>query len=94
MQIQRYNEIDLIRQTLAGDTSAFDRLVKTHRATVYVLVLSYTKNRADAEDLTQRIFIRAYERLATLRDWIVFYPGFNGLHITPARIGFVVRAIQ
>ena len=68
MQIEHSNEVELIRETLAGDTSAFDQLVKTHRATVYVLVLSYTKNPADAEDVTQRIFIRAYERLATLRE--------------------------
>ena len=38
MQIEHSNEIDLVRQTLAGDTSAFDRLVKTHRSTVYVVV--------------------------------------------------------
>ena len=68
MQIEHSNEVDLIRQTLAGDTAAFDQLVKIHRGTVYVLVLSYTKNPADAEDVTQRIFIRAYERLATLRE--------------------------
>ena len=68
MQIQHSNEIDLIRRALAGDTVAFDRLVKTHRTTVYALVLSYTKNPADAEDLTQRIFIQAYEQLATLRE--------------------------
>ncbi len=68
MQIEHSNEVDLIRQTLAGDTSAFDRLVKIHRGTVYVLVLSYTKNPADADDVTQRIFIRAYERLVTLRE--------------------------
>ena len=68
MQIEHSNEIDLIRQALAGDTVAFDRLVKTHRTTVYALVLSYTKNPADAEDLTQRIFIQAYEQLATLRE--------------------------
>ena len=74
MQIEHSNEVDLIRQTLAGDTSAFDRLVKTHRATVYVVVLSYIKNPADAEDLTQRIFIRAYERLATLRELDRFLP--------------------
>ncbi len=74
MQIQRSNEIDLIRQTLAGDTSAFDRLVKTHRMAVYVLVLSYTKNPADAEDLTQQIFIRAYKRLSTLRELDRFLP--------------------
>ena len=31
MQIEHSNEIELIRQTLAGNTSAFDQLVKTHR---------------------------------------------------------------
>ena len=74
MQIEQSNEIDLIRQTLAGNTSAFDQLVKTHRRTVYVLVLSYTKNPEDADDLTQRIFMRAYERLSTLRDLNRFLP--------------------
>ena len=74
MLIEHSNEIDLIQQTIAGNTSAFDRLVKTHRTTVYVLVLSYIKNPADAEDLTQWIFIRAYERLATLREWDRFLP--------------------
>ena len=74
MLIEHSNEIDLIQQTIAGNTSAFDRLVKTHRTTVYALVLSYTKNPADAEDLTQRIFIRAYEQLATLREWDRFLP--------------------
>ena len=65
---ERCNDIDLIQQTLAGKTSAFDQLVRMYRSTIYVLVLSYIKNPADAEDLTQRIFIRAYERLATLRE--------------------------
>ena len=71
---ERCNEIDLIQQTLSGDTSAFDQLVKVHRRTIYVLVLSYIKNPADAEDLTQRIFIRAYERLSTLREIDCFLP--------------------
>lgn len=74
MKIESSNEIDLVRQTLNGDTSAFDQLVKIHRTTIYTLVLSYIKNPADAEDLTQRIFIRAYERLATLRELDRFPP--------------------
>ena len=74
MQIEHSNENDFIRQTLAGDTSAFDRLVKMHRTTIYMLVLSYTKNPADAEDLTQQVFIRAYDRLETLRDLNRFLP--------------------
>ena len=74
MKIECSNEIDLVRQTLNGETSAFDRLVKIHRTTVYALVLSYIKNPADAEDLAQQIFIRAYERLATLRELDRFLP--------------------
>ena len=74
MQIERSDEIDLIRQTLNGKTSAFNLLVKMHRTTIYTLVLSYTKNPVDAEDLTQQIFIRAYERLATLRELDRFLP--------------------
>ena len=74
MKIESSNEIDLVRQTLDGDTSAFDRLVKMHRTTVYALGLSYIKDPADAEDLTQQIFIRAYERLATLRELDRFRP--------------------
>ena len=74
MKIEPFNEIDLVRQTLEGDTSAFDRLVKMHRTTVYALVISYIIDPADAEDLTQQIFIRAYERLATLRGLDRFRP--------------------
>ena len=74
MRIESSSEIDLVRQTLNGDTAAFDRLVKIHRTTIYALVLSYIKDPADAEDLTQRIFIRAYERLATLRELDRFLP--------------------
>ena len=74
MKIECSNEVDLVRQTLNGETPAFDRLVKIHRTTVYALVLSYIKNPADAEDLAQQIFIRAYERLATLRKLDCFLP--------------------
>ena len=74
MQTEHSNEIQLIQQTLAGDTAAFDQLVKLHHAAIYMLVLSYIKNPADAEDLTQRVFIQAYERLATLRDLNRFLP--------------------
>ena len=74
MKIECSNEVDLVRQTLNGETPAFDRLVKIHRTTIYALALSYIKNPADAEDLAQQIFIRAYERLATLRELDRFLP--------------------
>lgn len=40
----------------------FARIVGKYRANVYRLALCYTKNRADAEDVTQDTFFRLYEK--------------------------------
>ena len=40
----------------------FSRLVGKYRANVFRLALCYTKNRADAEDVTQDAFLKLYER--------------------------------
>ncbi len=50
-----------------GDRGAFDELVRLHRPAVVQMVRRYVKNAADAEDVTQQSFVRAYEHLATFR---------------------------
>lgn len=50
-----------------GDRSAFDVLVGRHHAGIVGLVRRYVKNEADAGDVTQGAFLRAYERLSTFR---------------------------
>ena len=40
----------------------FSRLVGKYRANVYRLALCYTKNKADAEDVTQDTFLKLYEK--------------------------------
>ena len=42
----------------------FDDLVRTHRGRVYGLCYRYAGNRADAEDLAQEVFLRAYRGLS------------------------------
>jgi RNA polymerase sigma-70 factor (ECF subfamily) len=51
---------------LAGDSAAFERLYGRHSATVYSLAVRMF-DAAEAEALTQDVFVRAWQKLATFR---------------------------
>lgn len=51
----------LIREFLAGERRAFDALLLRHRDVVHALARRYTRNGADAADLAQRAFLKAFE---------------------------------
>jgi RNA polymerase sigma-70 factor (ECF subfamily) len=57
----------LVARCLAGDRSAFDALVLKYRDGIQRLVRRYVKRDDDAEDVTQRAFLNAYEKLAEFR---------------------------
>ncbi|HIE28455.1 TPA: hypothetical protein EYP66_14340 [Candidatus Poribacteria bacterium] len=61
-------DILLIRQILLGDKTAFEKLVLKYRPAIYALARSYAQNAADAEDLTQEVFIKAYQNLRCLKN--------------------------
>lgn len=56
----------LVSATLAGDRQAFGRLVELHQRRLFALVFRYAGNEADAADLTQRAFLKAFENLHKL----------------------------
>jgi RNA polymerase sigma-70 factor (ECF subfamily) len=58
------DDAGLVAATLAGDRAAFDVLVRRHQRAVYGLCHRYTGNHADAADLAQDTFVRAYRGLA------------------------------
>lgn len=66
----------LVERFVAGDRRAFDELVRRHQRALFYLALRYLKNDADAQDLTQRAFVRAFQGLeklrgeASFRTWI------------------------
>ncbi len=59
---------NLIHQTLKGNVRAFDTLVQKYQPVVYARARLIVKNPQDAEDLTQEVFIKAYQNLPKLRD--------------------------
>ena len=57
----------LIARAQAGDISAFEDLVRRYRNEVYALCFYFTRNREDAWDLSQEVFIKAWRALSRFR---------------------------
>ena len=62
------NDADLVRQTLCGNTSAYNGLVMRYQRQVYNLAYRMLGNAEDAGDLVQETFLRAYGALASFRQ--------------------------
>jgi RNA polymerase sigma-70 factor (ECF subfamily) len=60
-------EKDAIQRAQNGDPVAWGRLYELHRRRIYTLCLRHTRNVADAEDLTQDIFIHVFHKVHTFR---------------------------
>jgi RNA polymerase sigma-70 factor (ECF subfamily) len=65
-------DAEVVAQFLAGDRAAFDVLVQRHQSAVRRLVLRYVKSDADAKDITQMAFVRAFEKLSEFRGEAAF----------------------
>lgn len=55
-----------------GDRRAFERLYRAHVGQVYALCARMVADRALAEELTQDVFVRAWEKLALFRGEAAF----------------------
>lgn len=69
-------DAERVDRALRGDKHAFDALVTEHRDAITRLCLRYVRRHEDAEDITQRVFLNAFEKLrefrreSTFRTWI------------------------
>jgi RNA polymerase sigma-70 factor (ECF subfamily) len=67
---------ELAERFRSGDRSAFDVLVRRHQKGVWRIVRRYLKRDADAADVTQQVFVRAFKGLAgfrgaaSVRSWL------------------------
>ncbi len=58
---------EIIDRVLSGDHQAYGVLVEKHKDYVFTLVLRIVKNREDAEEVAQDVFIKAYKYLADFK---------------------------
>src|ERR1039457_4798015 len=60
-------DADLVLQSQNGDPAAFETLIRNHQHMIHSLTFRMTGSLADAEDLAQETFIRAYGQIGTFR---------------------------
>jgi RNA polymerase sigma-70 factor (ECF subfamily) len=65
-------DAELVLQTQKGSPAAFEELVRHHQRMIHSLTFRMTGSLADAEDLAQETFIRAYEQIGTFRGTAKF----------------------
>ena len=70
---QRGVDRELIEAIRAGDPTAYRGLVERYQSRVYALMCGMVKDREEARDLTQEVFIKAYKNLDRFRLESSFY---------------------
>jgi RNA polymerase sigma-70 factor (ECF subfamily) len=68
-----HEDEQLIRQTLAGESSAFESLIGKYQNRLFHSMTQLLRNSTDAEDIVQESFIRAFTKLNTFRGGSQFY---------------------
>ena len=76
------HDAELIQCTLSGDESAFGFLVDKYKGSVHALAYRKLGDFHTAEEITQDTFLKAYQKLSTLKDPARF-PGW--LYVITAR---------
>jgi RNA polymerase sigma-70 factor (ECF subfamily) len=65
-------EADVLARAQAGDHFAFAQIYSLHKRRIYSLCLRMVGNRAEAEDLTQEVFLQLYRKIGTFRGESAF----------------------
>lgn len=66
-------DASIVAAVQEGDVSAFDTLVAKYRERLYSVIYNLTNNTADAADLTQETFIKAFKSIGRFRRNASFY---------------------
>jgi RNA polymerase sigma-70 factor (ECF subfamily) len=63
----RQPDVEVVQRVLAGETAAFELLVRQYQQEIYRLAYRMTRNAEDAKDLAQEAFVAAYRSLGSFR---------------------------
>ena len=85
MTKQNDSEGGMIASILAGDTQLYHDLIRPHERSVYMMALSFVKNEADAEDIAQEAFLKAFRSLSTFRAESKFSTWLTSITLNEAR---------
>lgn len=67
-----FTESDLVREAQDGSAEAFERLYRKHARRIYALCLRMVSDPARAEELTQDVFVRAWNTITSFEHRSAF----------------------
>ncbi|MRR11659.1 hypothetical protein EG835_04135, partial [bacterium] len=69
---RRERESEILGRVRAGDPEAFEYFVKTYQRKVFRLVYTMVRNAAEADALTQDVFVKAWRAAADFKGEAAF----------------------
>ena len=82
---------ELVKRVQAGDSRAFDLLVRKYQHKIVSVVTRYVSDWSEAQDVAQEAFIRAYRALGAFRGDSAFYTWIYKIAINTAKNHLVSR---
>jgi RNA polymerase sigma-70 factor, ECF subfamily len=79
------DEAQMIASILAGDKHLFHTLLRPSERRVYAMALSFLRNEADAEDVAQEAFLKAFRNLGSFRGEAKFGTWLVSITLNEAR---------
>lgn len=74
----------IIEKVLDGDVSAFEMLILKYQSKLFAASMNVVKNRELAEDVTQEAYLKAFQKLDTLKNREQFFPWIKRIALNVA----------
>ena len=87
-------DIVLAQAAASGNMPAFEELYNRHHRRVYSLCLRMLQNTAEAEDLTQEVFIQLYRKIGSFRGDSAFTTWLHRLTVNQVLMHFRKRTVK
>ena len=87
-------DFDLTRAAAKGDLTAFEEIYLRHHRRVYALCQRMLQNAAEAEDLTQEVFIQLYRKIGSFRGDSAFSTWLHRLTVNQVFMHFRKRRVK
>ncbi|MCS6874879.1 MAG: RNA polymerase sigma factor [Pyrinomonadaceae bacterium] len=92
--LESSNDIDLAKLAAEGNMEAFEELYSRHYRKVYALCFRMLQNTAEAEDLTQDVFIQLHRKIGSFRGESAFTTWLHRLTINQVLMHFRKRIVK